>query len=256
MCGRFTVHDRLEEMEAFFRLLSGIDLLVEQQHREHWQPLFNIAPTHPVSIIRTLKEEEQGEGPQSDDILSLKLAIVQWGLVPLWAKDPSIGAKMINARSETASQKPSFRGPMRYRRCLIPANGFYEWKSDRVNGKQPYYISSKQERWLLFAGIWDHWTGPDGSEVETAAILTTSANETLKPLHERMPVLIPPSQVTQWLDMELHPREVEHLLQSAPEDQLQMWPVTTRMNSPKYDCAEALDRQPEMPPKPSQQSLF
>lgn len=215
MCGRFTLHAAPEEVAAWFGL-SELPVLA---------PRYNIAPTQPVGIVRHATQAPGREW-----------ALVHWGLIPSWSKDPTMGARMINARSETAAEKPSFRAAMRRRRCLIPATGFYEWKAaGRV--KQPYYIRPTVGHLLAFAGLWETWLGPDGSEIDSCTILTTEANEMMASLHDRMPVLIEPADFDEWLGTgkDLNPREVEqlrHLLRPASPERLVAIPVSRTVNSP------------------------
>ncbi|MCH7813503.1 MAG: SOS response-associated peptidase, partial [Planctomycetes bacterium] len=175
---------------------------------------------------------------------SRRLELLRWGLIPSWAKDPAIGARMINARSETAAEKPSFRAAFRRRRCLLPADGFYEWqRSGRV--KQPYYIRLKHGPPFALAGLWEQWHSPDGSLVETCTILTTEPNELVKPLHNRMPVLLTPDVFDLWLDPAMtDPARIQPLLRPCPPEQMIAQPVTTHVNSPRNDdpaCIQPLD---------------
>ena len=189
---------------------------------------YNIAPTQRVAAVRQQAETDR------------ELVQLRWGLIPSWAKDAAIGSSLINARSETAAKKPSFRSAMRKRRCLIPADGFYEWR--RVGGeKQPYLIGLLDDAVFAFAGLWEAWD-KGGERVESCTILTTSANELLKPLHDRMPVIVAPADYAQWLDPAIvDPAEVQPLLRAYPPDQMRYYPVDSRVNSPRNDdpqCAE------------------
>jgi putative SOS response-associated peptidase YedK len=171
-------------------------------------------------------------------------ALVQWGLVPSWSKDPSIGARLINARSETAAEKPSFRSALRRRRCLIPASGFYEWQR-RPNGKQPYVIGMADGNPFAFAGLWEHWHGLDGSELETCTVLTTEANELMAPIHDRMPVILEPQDYADWLGTgeDSAPAEVaqlQHLMRPYPADQMKAYPVSNYVNDPRHEGAECI----------------
>ncbi len=227
MCGRYVLTATPEEMQAVFHLR---DVPI-------FESRFNIAPTQPVAIITN-------DAPDA-------LTIVQWGLVPSWSKDPKSGAKMINARSETAAEKPSFRTPMKYRRCLIPVSGFYEWKTeDKV--KQPHYIYLKNEPIFAFAGLWDIWRNADGDELLTCTILTTSANEMMRELHERMPVILPISAREHWLDKKADLNDLQTLMQSYPASEMAHHPVTRAVNTPANDFAELI--RPDLPPR--QQSMF
>ena len=167
MCGRFDLHLPKELLEEIFGVSITDDI----------QPRYNIAPTQVVPAIRIYPDETR------------HLDLLKWGLIPSWAKDPSIGSKMINARSETVHEKRAFRSALKSRRCIIPANGFYEWQE--VGGKKkPLYVKIKDDGPMVFAGLWDHWKNPEGEIIESCTILTTSTNELIKPLHARMPVIL------------------------------------------------------------------
>jgi putative SOS response-associated peptidase YedK len=164
-----------------------------------------------------------------------ELALLRWGLIPSWSKDPSIGNRLINARAETAREKPSFRNAFRRHRCLIPANGFYEWQRQE-RGKQPYFVRMRDERLFAFAGLWDRWEGPDECVIETCAILTTSANAVLAPIHDRMPVILPPTEYARWLDPALPDTDsLAPLLAPFPPEKMLAFPVSPRVNSPAID---------------------
>lgn len=159
---------------------------------------------------------------------------MRWGLIPRWAKDASIGNRLINARAETAAEKPSFREAFRRRRCLIPADGFYEWKKE-ADGKQPWLIRRMEGKGFAFGGLWERWNGPEGP-VESFTILTTSPNATVGPLHDRMPVIVAPAAFDLWLDPEVDgPLLLENILRPAPDDLLEAHPVSRLVNSPAND---------------------
>jgi putative SOS response-associated peptidase YedK len=191
---------------------------------------FNVAPTQDVIIVR------QGSvGPEP--------AMARWGLVPFWADNPSVGAKMINARAETVATKPAFRHAFKQRRCLIPANGFYEWKkpANRTDKKQPLYIRLKSEQPFAFAGLWERWSKGD-EPLESCTIITCGPNELVGEFHTRMPVILAPHQIRQWLTAS-DPDELLSLLVPYPADQMVAYPVSPRVNSAKYDepaCIEPL----------------
>jgi putative SOS response-associated peptidase YedK len=220
MCGRFALFSPAETIAEQFDLAAPPPLAAR----------YNIAPTQPVLAIRA-----GGNGqPQA--------AFFQWGLIPAWDKELRMAGKLINARSETAAEKPSFRAALRYRRCIIPADGFYEWQ--KVNGrKQPHFIGRRDERPLAIAAIWEHWQGADGSEFETCALLTTSANALMRPLHERMPVLLEPEDYGLWLDTAVQKSDqIQHLLRPYPADLMRAYPVSTHVNNARNDdprCIEA-----------------
>lgn len=218
MCGRFTLHVSPEQIAEQF----------EVDAPEQLADRYNIAPTQPVGIVRLDRSGQAREWQ-----------LVHWGLVPSWAKDPSVGSRMINARGETVAEKPSFRAAFRRRRCLIPADGFYEWKRTG-NGKQPYYIRLKDEEPFAFAGLWEIWVGPDGSELESCTIITTEPNELMTDLHDRMPVILSPDDYAEWLgtgkdatakDVE----QIRHLIRPFDAKLMAAYPVSTRVNSPMQE---------------------
>ncbi|TVQ55544.1 MAG: SOS response-associated peptidase, partial [Phycisphaerales bacterium] len=186
MCGRYSLTTSAEALAQLFRAAINFEL----------RRRYNIAPTQVAPVARALDGDRQRE-----------VVGMQWGLVPSWAKDPSIGSRMINARSETAAEKPSFRSAFKRRRCLVPASGFYEWKKldpgKKSSAKQPFYIYRADEQPLVMAGLWESWNDPESEKpLETYSILTTEANEQLRDLHDRMPVILEPEQFDAWLDPE------------------------------------------------------
>lgn len=225
MCGRFTLYASPEEVAEHFGLETPPVLA----------PRYNIAPTQPVGFVR------RGEDG------SHRWELAHWGLIPSWSKDPSIGARMINARSETAAEKPSFRAAMRRRRCLIPTTGFYEWKR-MDGGKQPYHIHLPNGGLFAFAGLWEHWAGADGSELVSCTILTTEPNQMMAGIHNRMPTIIQPEDYDDWLGdgRDADARELDrlrHLLRPAADDLLVAEPVSRYVNSPSNEgdtCIEPL----------------
>lgn len=214
MCGRFTLFEPDKILAREFGI-SDIPPL---------SPRYNIAPSQPVMAVRASATETGRE-----------IALLRWGLIPSWSKDPAIGNRLINARAETVHEKPSFRNAFRRRRCLIPANGFYEWQR-RERGKQPYYIRLRDERLFAFAGLWDRWEGPDEGAIETCAILTTAANAVLSPIHDRMPVILPSTAYAGWLDPALRDGEsLAPLLVPFPPEEMLAFPVSPRVNVPAVD---------------------
>lgn len=196
-------------------------------------PRYNIAPTQPIGIVRINAQTGTREW-----------AFTAWGLVPSWSKDPTIGSRMINARSETAPEKPSFRAAFRRRRCLIPADGFYEWQK-QGNRKQPYLITMEHDAPFAFAGLWEYWEGADGSALETSTILTTEPNAVMAPLHNRMPVIIEPEDYELWLGTAEDDRKglslLQHLLRPyALEQQMRTVPVSTFVNSPRNEGPDCI----------------
>jgi len=219
MCSRFALKSTPEIIRATFGHLN----------RPNFPPRYNIAPTQPIHIVRS-----SAGGPR-------ELALVRWGLLPSWLKDPDKFATLINARSETAAEKPSFRSAMHHRRCLIPADGFIEWTGKR-GAKRPFYIKRRDEGLLAFAGLWEHWQGPDGSEIDSAAILTTQANATVSPLHNRMPVILDPEQFDVWLDCKrLSPADLAEYLVPAPDTLLEVLELDPRINNPSNDTPDLLE---------------
>jgi putative SOS response-associated peptidase YedK len=217
MCGRFTLTATPAEV-AEFLLLEDLD---------GFPPRFNIAPTQPILVVlggRDVRPEALTDGREG--------RLVRWGFLPGWLKEPKGAALTFNARSETAAEKPSFRGAMRHRRCLVPASGFYEWRRERTARKgQPYFVRPRSARPIVFAGIMETWHAADGSEIDTAAILTTGANATLSPIHERMPVTIAPRDIARWLDCRAYePREVADLLVPAGDEIFEAIPVSDLVN--------------------------
>ncbi len=216
MCGRFS-------LGATIRIGQLFDL-------PNWPetpPRFNIAPSQDVPAA--VQNRETG---------GREFRPFRWGLVPSWAKDPAIGNRMINARSETAASKPAFRKPMRDRRCLILADGFYEWKREGSR-KQPYYIKLRDGQPFAFAGLWDRWQPTDGEPVESCTILTTTPNPVVQPIHDRMPVILPPDTYTTWLDPAMRDVEpVQALLTPYPADAMIAYPVSARVNNPAYDAPD------------------
>ncbi|MDO8631789.1 MAG: SOS response-associated peptidase, partial [Phycisphaerales bacterium] len=186
MCGRYTLTISQQQLAEAFEI----------HELEHLRPRYNIAPTQVVPVVRVSGESGRRE-----------LAMYRWGLIPHWAKDPTIGNRMINARAETAAEKPAFRSAMKRQRCLVPCTGFYEWKvldpAAKKPAKQPYYIRRRDEGVFAFAGLWDRWRSPDGKEINSFAILTTEPNELMRELHDRMPVIIPREAYGVWLDNQL-----------------------------------------------------
>ncbi|RMF93861.1 MAG: SOS response-associated peptidase [Planctomycetota bacterium] len=228
MCGRFTLRARPAAIVEHFALLPP-DILDGLR----LSPRFNIAPGQPVLSIR--RDKDGARVP----------AMVRWGLVPHWAKDPSIGNRMINARAETLAEKPAYRTAFRRRRCLIPADGFYEWhKKDAA--KQPYFFHKKDDGLFAFAGLWERWEGADYSYLETFTIVTTTAGEPVRPYHDRMPVILAPEAYDTWLDPEADTATLQTLLRPADDDLLEAYPVSTLVNRPIHDsprCIEPVDRQ-------------
>ncbi len=212
MCGRFTREYTWKEVHAFLSVL-------ESSTGEPLPLSYNVAPTQDSAIAR-LDENGQRE-----------IVIARWGLIPHWADDPSIGNRMINARGETLGSKPSFRAAYARRRCLVPISGFYEWQKI-AGGKQPWYIHPSRSSIICLAGLWEHWDKGD-RPIESFTIITTSANEAIRKLHDRMPVILAPEQFDVWLNPQAMPEDLDPLLAPAPNDALDAHPVSPRVNSPR-----------------------
>ena len=217
MCGRYTMRTSCKVVAEVFALAD----------EPLFQPRFNIAPTQQVPVVRL---DEKGR----------HLAFMRWGLIPHWADDPAIGNRMINTRAETAATKPSFRGPFRHHRCLVVADGFYEWQ--KTDGKKhPFYIRLRDDKPFAFAGLWDHWDRGE-EPIDSCTILTTDANETVKIVHDRMPVILAPKDFAAWFDPDLKdPKSLESLLRPYPGDAMVAYPVSTLVNNPRNENPRCLE---------------
>lgn len=230
MCGRYTLVSNPEAIRALFRYLD----------RPNFPARYNISPTQPIAVVRLFEGRRE-------------FALLRWGLIPGWVKDPRAFSLLLNARGESVLEKPAFNAAIRYRRCLIPFDGFYEW---RQLGKvrQPYYIHARDGRPMAFAGLWESWMGPNGEEMETAVIVTTAANRQLAPLHHRMPVILPPEAHDPWLDhRSVNAGEAVKLIAPAREDLLEFHPVSAAVNSAANDGPELIEAVEEgsvAPPAP------
>jgi putative SOS response-associated peptidase YedK len=218
MCGRYRLSRRKQIVEEYF------DATPDEQD---WSPRFNIAPTQPVPVIRQNPREPVRE-----------LSLMRWGLIPNWAKYSSVAASMINARSETASTKPAFRDALKSRRCLIPADGFYEWMRAGKT-KQPYCFEVNDGELFAFAGLWDRWKDPSGSWVKTCSILTTTPNAVTSSVHDRMPAILGPDAYDLWLDPGMtNVAAASELLKPYDARLMRCYPVSTRVNSVMNDDPE------------------
>jgi putative SOS response-associated peptidase YedK len=216
MCGRFAlISDPAELAEQF-----GAELPAR------FAPRYNIAPSQALLSVRM----EHGER---------RSALLQWGLLPSWAKDASASRRPINARAETVAEKPSFRAAYRRRRCLVPADGYYEWRSEDGR-KQPYFIYRRDRASFAMAALWEYWE-QDGSAIETCALLTCAANQIIAPVHHRMPVIIDSTDYSVWLDPAAGSTHVAHLLQASSDETLAYYPVSTRVNLPANDSVECIE---------------
>lgn len=220
MCGRFALFSPEEMLSAMFGV-EGAGFP---------SPSYNIPPTRDIAAVRAAAEGAARR----------ELALLRWGLIPSWAKDPAIGNRMINARAETAPDKPAFRSAFRLRRCLVPADGFYEWRKAGAR-KQPYFVRMADGRPFAIAALWELWAGPDG-EIASCTLLTTDANERLAPIHDRMPVILSPADYGAWLDPELDkPATLLPLLRPYPPGEITAFPVRTLVNNPGTDDPRCIE---------------
>jgi len=224
MCGRFSNSAKRESYEREFK--------VGKLNAAVFKPRYNIAPSQMIDVIRELENE-------------CELSQVKWGLVPHWSKDDEIGNRMINARAETLSEKPSFREAFKKRRCIIPASGFYEWKKKGLGGggkKQPYYFYLPEKEVFGFAGLWEEWLDKSTGEVlETCTIITTEANEVLEPIHDRMPVILKAEDYDQWLDpKENNSERIQRLLIPYPAKEMSSHAVSKNINYPDADSPDLI----------------
>jgi len=219
MCGRFT---RKENFKPLAKILGLQDIPA-------FPPLYNIAPSQSIACVRANPESQENECVQ-----------FKWGLVPSWAKDPSIGHKMINARAETVNEKPAFRKAFQQQRCLILADGFYEWKREG-KVKQPYYIHFFDHRPFAFAGLWEHWEKDGDTPLESCAMITTGPNALMEPIHHRMPVILNPNDYSRWLGPTIQDFSLlKDLLQPYPVEGMEAYPVSLIVNDPRHDSAMCL----------------
>lgn len=218
MCGRYTLSTRMDELARQFELA---------EYPASISASYNVAPTQQVAVVVS-----DGE--------ARKLEMFHWGLVPPWADDPGIGSRMINARSETAAGKPSFRKPFRERRCLILADGFYEWRKTN-GGKQPYYFRMEDGRPFAFAGLWEKWGG-GREKLRSCTILTTGPNDVVRGVHDRMPVILPPEDHALWLDPDVQEAEaLGPLLKPYSAGEMQAYPVSRSVNSPSNNDSRCIE---------------
>ena len=221
MCGRYTL----------IRLADFTDMFPWIRPPEAEMPArYNIAPTQPVAVV-----------PNTSDP---HVEFFHWGFIPYWAKDPSIGNRMINARAETLRQKPVFRNALKRRRCLIPTSGFYEWRKNADGTKTPMYIRMKSGKPFAFGGLWERWNAPDGLEVRSCTIITGRPNELVRDIHDRMPLILPGDLYKRWLDPgEVPAEQIDDMLRPYPAPEMEAVPVSRLVNSPKVDeprCIESL----------------
>jgi putative SOS response-associated peptidase YedK len=221
MCGRFVLMTPGKDLAERFGLEEAPDL----------DPRYNIAPTQMVAVIRL-----------DQDTAQRRLVLVKWGLIPFWAKDTSIGQKMINARAESVAEKPAFRSAFKSRRCLVPADGFYEWKRGKGHQKRPYLARGSDGIPFAFAGLWERWTGAGDETIESCTILTTDANEIMEPIHDRMPVILHPKDYELWLDTHVKkPNLLKPLLRPYPSEEMVVQPVNPKVNKASYDAPDCVE---------------
>ncbi len=222
MCGRFTLIHPIENIATTFRATVPPTLQTG--------PHYNIAPTQ--NILTVLNESDPSENKTNR-----QLELLRWGLIPSWAKEESVGSRMINARAETLAEKPSFKRLLHNRRCLIVADGFYEWMQEPGSkSKTPMYITLKDSELFAFAGLWDSWKRPDGEILRTCTIITTEPNELMTSIHNRMPAILSPQNWEAWLNSEKSDEaQLLNLLGPYPTEQMQARPVSRQVNDPKHD---------------------
>ncbi|MEO6726117.1 MAG: SOS response-associated peptidase [Blastocatellia bacterium] len=225
MCGRYTLHHSAKEIAKRF----GADPISELIH-----PRYNVAPSQMVPVIRQIGRQ----------IGEREMVGCKWGLIPFWAKDPAIGNKLINAKAETLAEKPSFKHALSQRRCLIPADGFYEWQKKGKAPSQPMYVRRRDGGLFAFAGLWEEWKAPDGTGVgerlQTCTIITTEPNELISQFHHRMAVVLKPDEEAAWLDLKMKPADVLPLLKPYDLDDMEAFPVARAVNSPAFEDASCV----------------
>jgi putative SOS response-associated peptidase YedK len=223
MCGRFALYSDPPTLTRYLGVEVPADL----------RPRYNVAPTQTIPIVR-----QAGEGRH--------FALARWGLIPHWAKTLETGYSTINARAETVATKPAFRSAFRYRRAIVPADGYYEWQAvPGSKAKQPYFIALSDQEPMAFAGLWERWRSPEVYDVESCSIIVTEANDLVRPIHDRMPAILAPADWAAWMDpnaKDLMP--LQGILKPFPAEAMMAWPVSPRVNNPRNDgpqCLEALE---------------
>ena len=212
MCGRYNLITDAQAFVDFFELRNSLAI----------PPRYNIAPSQNIPVVRRMDNHREA-------------GLLHWGLIPHWAKDRKIAYKMINARAETVAEKPAFRSALRHRRCLIPATGFFEWQATQ-DGKQPYNITLRGGGLMAFAGLWESWTSHDGERIDSCTIIVTEANESLRPVHDRMPVILAPEHYAVWLDPAVqNPNQLQTLLRPCPSAFITAYPVSRVVGNPAND---------------------
>ncbi|MGR8979749.1 MAG: SOS response-associated peptidase [Gammaproteobacteria bacterium] len=221
MCGRYALFSKPSTLAEYF----------ETETIPGMEPRYNIAPSQTIPLVR----KENGKR---------QFALARWGLIPHWAKDIRISYGTINARAETVASKPTFRYAFRHRRCLIPADGYYEWQVNPDSKiKQPWFITLRSREPMAFAGLWERWRSPEGVDVESCSIIVTDANEFTHPIHDRMPVILVPKDWDAWLGTEAKDAEtLQMLLKPYPPEDMEAWSVSTKVNSPRNDSMECIEK--------------
>lgn len=219
MCGRFAVKNDFEKLKAQFGAIAEFPAA---------PPSYNVAPTRLVPVVVYNQEMQRRE-----------FQVMKWGLVPFWAKDEKIGNKQINARSETISEKPAYRKSFADRRCILPVSGFFEW---HVDTRQPYYITSRAGDALALGAIWDRWKNPAGEWLQSFSIITGAPNDLVAPIHDRMPVIIPPDDFQRWLSPTTTADDAKAMMKVYPSDVMQAWEVSKGVNNPRNDNPANLER--------------
>ncbi len=219
MCGRFTLTTDSKKLAESF---------VDFEAPDELTPRYNVAPSQPVAVVAN-----NGQN---------KIEFFRWGLIPSWAKDPKIGHRMINARSETLAEKPSFKTAYKRRRCLVLADGFYEWRRNPDKSKTPMYIQLESRQPFAFAGLWESWRSPEDETILSCTIITTQPNEFMANIHNRMPVILPRQAYAQWLDpTEQNPQQLNGLLIPYPAEEMTAYPVSTVVNNPRNDVSGCIE---------------
>ncbi len=220
MCGRFSQSQPADAIARAFQV--AVPPLT---------PQYNIAPTQSVATVLQIPEQQDRQ-----------FKMLHWGLIPSWAKDPKMGAKLINARAETVAEKPAFRSAFRKRRCFVVADGFYEWQQqENTKQKQPYYFRLNDGRPFAFAGLWEHWQNDKGEEIESCTLLTGEPNELMRPIHNRMPIILEPNNYDLWLDPEVQkPELLQPLLHPYQAEEMMAYPVSRAVNKPSNDSVECV----------------
>lgn len=228
MCGRYALYGPISRLSE--RFSASIDEMPAD-----FGPRYNAAPMQMLPVVR--------QRPGGERVAHL----LRWGLLPGWAKDPGIATRLINARAETLAEKPAFRAAYRARRCIVPASGFYEWRAT-PGGKQPYYIQPANDELFGLAGLWERWTRPEGTPIDTFTVITTAANATMQALHERMPVILQPAEYGPWLSRDTAPERLGQLLAPCPDGMLSMHPVSKAVGNVRNEGARLIA--PESDPQP------